>query len=350
VRYQQFPLTVEANPVDTLDENGLDKLAGAFDQEARLERHKRAHETAVRRIGEARKAGASLYVTDMSAADFAAVLEHAPDLITGWIEGHEQLTADFQRRVRLAEPAYLCLTEALLTADPELGAKLWRAVRQVSVVRFVGHAGVDELIHLPFRAPDHPAVDQLRKDLLGLDLSHTDEALFRVALAASLNGRDDWLAAQVEEDLGSSLLWVRRRGLTLRGFATGLSYPISDAWPEGPSLSDAETTRRRSARLLAQDVWARHWWRTYWAADTDAAAYAAWVLLLNSVDPRAHVWMASEAQPMAGTMRAQDRRANVALNLSKLKRAMEKRDDRLDQSYLHRRLADGIAPWAVQPG
>src|SRR5262249_34860735 len=156
---------------------------------------------------------ASLYLTDVDADDMGPVVRHAPDMVARWLEGQHERNADFKRRVRLAEAAYLALCEALLTQDPARGAELWRALKATLAIRYIGPAQVDEMIHMIFRAPDSEPVAALREELLGLQNSNTDRALFDLCLAASYSGKGAWLAAAIEADRASSLAWRQKRAL-----------------------------------------------------------------------------------------------------------------------------------------
>jgi hypothetical protein len=198
-------------------------------------------------------------------------------------------TADFERRVRLAEAPYLALCEALLSHDPERGAALWRALRLTVMTRFIGAAGVEELLHIVFRAPGSPAVEALRDGLLSLEHCHTDKALCEIAMAATYNGKADWLRSKIESDGASSRAWRRERGAILAGFTSRNDLPVAGAWPTGQIRTAHAELRRKSARLRSVEAYAQHWWRTFLAAQDPAAAYAAWVLFLRSADRRAWI-------------------------------------------------------------
>jgi hypothetical protein len=236
-----------------------------------------------------------------------------------------ELTADFKRRVRLAEAAYLALGEALLEHDPERGAALWRGLRATLTTRFIGNASVDELVHIAFRAPDSPATAGLRSELIGLDRCATDEALLNVAIAATFNGEASWLAEVVESDKTSEAAWRRKRGLVLGGFMAGNDLPVPDAWPDGEIRTGHEELRRKSARFRYQEACARHWWRAYLAAEDGPAAYAAWVLFLRSADRRAWSWISDDVQKSnKADAFFQLKLKHAQLNRSDLKRAMKK--------------------------
>ncbi len=344
-----FQFSVTPTQSETDPKHPFAALRAAMDVEARLKAHKRAVETAVKRIREARESGASLYLANVDAADLEPGLLYAPDLVGDWLEGSNESTTEFERRVRLAEAAYLALCEALLAYDAPRGAALWRSLRKVLTIRFIGDASVDELIHIPFRVPDTPAAAELRAELIRLDRCHTDQDLLNLVIAATFNGKVDWLSTIIEEDKASPLAWRRRRGTVLEGFTSHNNLPIADAWPDGEIRTGHEDLRRKSARFRYYEACAHHWWRTYLASEDGAQAYAAWVLFLRAADRRAWVWINGDTQAVSDTSAFFKLKISHArLNRSKLRRAMKKREDKLDKRFLNRDIVDGIGPWGKE--
>lgn len=333
--------SVEPRPTD---------LNTTLNVEAQRNAHWRALDTAVERIHTAQRSGAVLFLANIDAKDFAPVLQHAPDLVHKWLEGLSGPTNDFKRRVGLAEPAYVALCEALLGYDATVGAALWRSLRKTLNTRIIGRAGVDELIHLPFRAPDTPEVEKLRAELIDLRCCHTDRDLLEVALAATLNGKTGWLSGIIEADKASPLAWRRKRGIVLDGFTTSNGLPVTDAWPEGEIRTSHEELRRKSARSRYIGACSHHWWRTYVAAQNRVESYAAWVLFLRSADRRAWNWLSEDTPPGTSTdsfLRL--KMTHIQLNRSNLRRAMEKREDKFDKHFLGRRIFEGLPPWGKEP-
>lgn len=318
----------------------------AFDFEAQQKVHQRAVEVAAERWREARRSGASLYLASMVAEDFEPVLRHAPDLVDDWLAGSGEMTSDFARRVHLAEGAYLALCEALLKQDPPRGAALWRSLRSTLNTRFVGGAQIKEIMHLLFRVEDSSPVNDLRIELVGPPLCHTDQALFNVALAAEYNHKDEWLASIIAKDLASSLAWRRMRCRVLQGFRANNTLPIADAWTHGPVETAHEQLRWHSARFRFREASAHHWWRAFWSAQDVTQAYAAWILFLRSADRRAWIWMDEEARKANDGGKLYQLKLNhVRLNRSELRRAMEKREQSLDKTFLDRETVVGLGPW-----
>jgi hypothetical protein len=278
--------------------------------------------------------------------DFEPVLQHAPDMVDLWLEGFRDVTADFRRRVRLAEATFLALCEALLVCDPTRGTQLWRVLRETVTTRYVGAAGVEDLLHMVFRVANSPAVVALREEVLGLESCNTDQALFNLGVAASYNGKADWLAALIQADHASALVWKRKRGTILSGFTVNNALPVAGAWPDREIRTSYRELDRKSARFRWIDACARHWWQVYLAAQQPTEAYAAWVLFLRSADRRAWIWMRKDVQAANDASSFfKLKLSHPELNRSKLKRAMDKRTENFDKSFLDRKIIQGVDPW-----
>ena len=337
-------LTPGVPPGDTADP--LSNLRRDIDTEAQLEARRRAVDTALTRIRAARAAGASLYLANVEVEDMEQVVHHAPDQVEIWLQGAADRTKDFQRRVILAEPAYLALCEALLRHGQSCRADLWRNLKATTSTRFIGKASVDEMIHMVFRVPDSPAVAALHEDLVGLKNSSSDKDLFNLALGANLNGKTQWLVETIAKDKASTLPWRRKRGVVLEGFTAGNSLPQSAAWPDGKIDTAHEGLRWRSARFRYFEGCAHHWWRAYLAAPDSATAYASWILFLRSVDRRAWVWMEQDVrEDYDADAFSKLKMSHAEINLAHVKRQMEKREEKLDKEFLGRETRSGVGPW-----
>lgn len=342
------PLLVSAEPRASPQEQGdpVAKMRAALDPDGRANARMHAFEIAASRIDDARKSGASLYLMEMGSEDLELVLQHASDLLDGWLEGYRERTMDFRRRVRLAEPAFLALCEALLRRDPARGSELWHALNATMATKYVGAAGIDELLHIVFRVPDSTPVATLRREVVSLSRCNSDRDVFNVAVAAAYNGQTAWVAAVAVEDQASPLVWRQRRGLLFAGFDTGNVLPVADAWPEGKVQSNRADLRWKAARFRWSEACAHHWWRAYLAAHDAVEAYAAWILFLRSVDGRAWTWMREDVEAQIARDAFFDQKlAHVQLNRSDLKRAMEKRPERIDRKFLDDDIVDGVGPW-----
>ncbi len=281
------------------------------------------------------------------AEDFVPVLQHTPDIVEQWLEGFCEPTADFQRRVLFAEKAFLALCEALLVHDPERGVQLWKTLwKTLSVTMVPRYISTADLLHIIFRVPDSPAVTVLRDELAGLEHCHTDQALFNLAIVASCNGKDDWLATLIKQDQTSKFAWRRKRAIVLAGFTVNNTLPVEDAWPSGEIKTGYANLAQKAARYRWAEGCARHWWRAYLASSDPTKAYAAWVLFLRSADRRCWVWM---NQDIEAAQESDDffklKVIHAGLNQGKLENALKKREDKLDKNFLDRRIFAGVGPW-----
>lgn len=318
----------------------------SIDIDTRIKALNLAAETAASRIDEARSAGASLYLSHLDQADFAAALQFAPDMVDRWLEGSSERTVDFRRRVHLAEGAFHALCEALLSHDSKRGVNLWHALRATAIATYIGSAGIDDSLHMIFRAPDTPAIIKLREELLDPEHSDTDQALLNTAIAATFNGKTDWLNTMIDSDLKSALTWKRRRGEVLSGFAANNALPIARAWPDGEIKTNHAALDMRAARFKWIEACAHHWWKTYLKAQNPVDAFAAWILFLNAADPRAWIWMQQEIQLANDSSDFfKLKLSHAQLNLPKLEQAMKKRIDKLDKKLFDQDICLGIGPW-----
>lgn len=335
------PFAISVTPRANTSNGPLSQLGSLMNSETQREAARRAVDTAVKRIDDARAAGADLYLHSLRPEDFSSILDYVPSAVDAWIAGYATNTADFRTRVILAEGFFLALCEALLTRNMHHG--LWRALCGSLTTRFVGEAKVQQLIHMLFRAKD--STDALRADLLGLSMTNSDQDLFDLVLAAILNGEETWLDGVIAEDEASGVVWRRQRAGKLRAFRANNRLPV-DAWPIGLADDSAEFRRREIVRWKRSEAFARHWWDLYWEAESDDDAYAAWQLLLSGIDRRAFIWMKSQATETSVTgVRSARRRRHVALNLNALKSAMKKSEKKLDEEFLGRKTVLGIGPW-----
>lgn len=340
------PPWYSARPVPPEEPNSAEALKHALDEKAQKEAHERASETARARIAEARKEGASLYLEFVTREDGQAILKHGPDMLTRWLDGHETLSAEFVRRVQLAEGLFLAIAEALLIEQPARGMSVWRAVGHAMRTRVTGAAQLPELWHMLFRVPASAEVIAMREALLDPKQTNTDAQLYELALAAQLNGSTAWLEAVIVRDLGSQVPWLQQRAEILRGFMAENELPVADAWPEGQSLSWAQDVRRGAARLRYLEACARHWWREYWRREDPEAAFAAWILFKQCADRRALCWMRQEADagPLEEAQRAR-RRRHWALNRPRWKHGADKSGLSLQRTFLRRNTDDMVWPW-----
>lgn len=338
---KQYPFSISMIPKPVTDDP-FEGLRDAMDAEKQHADRRRAVDTALERIRTAHQDGATLYLHDLEPGDLAPIIKHVPNVVALWIEGADVATADFKRRVRLAEGLYLALCEALLIASPQQGAMLWRALGEALITRFVGVALIEEMIHMLFRVPESEEIENLLKDLL--DSADNDQRLFEIAVAASVNGKEAWLDRVIQNDKASATVWRCQRAQKLDGFKSGNSF--LDIWPEGPE-EDLRTSRaNETAQWRHKEACARHWWNSYWTVECAESAYSAWILFMESADRRAYGWMSSETSELDEfDSTVQRRMAHASYNLSNLKSAIKKQESQMDSKFLGRRIVEGIGPW-----
>jgi hypothetical protein len=317
-----------------------DTLAGlneALNLDRRLQIRDRAIQTAKERIQAARAGGASLHMRDFRVQDMLPFIQHAPTAINAWIEGMEEGTSDFQRRVRRSEGFFIALTEALLQCDPARGETLWLGVRDALVTTYVGAAEVDAMTHMAFRVDNAP--DSLRQRILAQ--ATTDQALLEVVIAAAMHGRGEWLSAAAAADSSCGVTWRLQRSRKIRAFDPGLTSEVPE-WPVGQGESLRVSRERAVESWTRREAFARYWWDSYWSAPSEDLAYAAWVLLLKSVDRRGHVWMRLPDDAASFTP---GRLAHFRVNRNELYKAMKTHEKNLDREFLGRRITAAIGPW-----
>ena len=277
--------------------------------------------------------------------DLEPVLQYAPDIVEQWLEGCSGLTTEFLNRAH--NSAFLPLCEALLKLDPCRGVQLWRVLHDALPFRRTGAAGVEELWHMVFRVPDSPEILTLREELVELEYCNTDQALFDLAVAASFNGKSEWLTRRIEVDQQSSDTWRRQRAAVLKGFTSKNTLPVEGAWPDGEIHTNYADSAKTSARNQWAEACARHWWKIFLRAPSPTEAYAAWVLFLRSADRRALIWIQQEietAQNSDDFFRL--KMTHFHLNQENMKNALKKREDRIDRNFLYSKIFEGVVPWA----
>jgi len=339
-----FAISLSAPAVDDSLEP-TQALRAALDFEGRRNARQQAAEIALQRIDDARKAGADLFLASFKSIDLQPLFIHAPDIVDAWCAGASAVTTEFTHRVHLAEGFYFALCEAALEERPDLGSVLWRALRRIGCPGQIGLSKISELIHIPFRVRKTSQSGQLLDDLLDIRNANTDKDLFDIAMAATINGREEWLRKAIEEDYRSGDTWRLWRAELLAGFRSGNFLPIDEAWPAG-ELGSAAYRTYQSARWRMGEATARHWWKTFLEAQDAAQANAAWVLFMRCADRRALRWVRTELpQWRMGDKLQRMKRLHAVYNYQALLRAIEKREANMPESFLGRKKVRGIHPW-----
>ena len=297
-------------------------------------------------IQETQKNGGDLLLSPIDPRDIDDCLVDNPEFVSNLLDGMELRSKDFRKRVQRAEMFFLAFCESLLKTNPEMGCRLWKALREVVHARYTGAANVSEMLHIIFRIPEGLHVESLRFELLGLSCCNTDKQLFEIALAAQYNGRESWLAAQIDQDRSSQVAWKIRRSYVLEAFTIGNPISLSDAWPCGPTTSEMAELRHWSARQRLQEAFSRHWWQEFVTAPDYLAAYRAWILFLKSSDRRAYIFLRNAASLLEDESEFGRRKwAHLKLNKHNMERAFEENEKNLDERFLHRSVSTEIPPW-----
>lgn len=345
-RAHHWPLTysVEPRPMDYGD--GREALASALDVESRIQHALRVTNAITQAVSDARRAGASLHRVHFDTKDLAPVLDHAPDVVDQWLQGLSADTPELKRRIRLAEGFYVALCELLLENDPKRGARLWHTIRKAKIVRFVELGSVDTMILMPFRVAESTPVLELREYIRSPNGSNTDEALLDLAIAARACGKLNWVGQCCEEDLSSDT-WHRERGIVMQGFVAHEPHAMTRPLAQMSTTDPGAHQHHRAAGWLRSWVSASHWWHIYKTTEDSSEAYAAWMLFLSSVDRRSWALMEQEiAENGAHQGLSRQKLVHAVLNRHNVKRAAKKREAKLDQGYLFRKVGEYVGPWA----
>ena len=286
-------LTLPDNDVedDGLDQNA--RLQRMLDPEAGVERYERAKREVDEYLTRAKNQGAVLTARWIDVADARLLVQHCSAEVERWTEGVALRTPEFRNKVNRAGGLFLALCEVLLEEHPERGVELWHALTETLRTRFIGQAGINELAHLIFRAPDSEPVLSLRDSLYSLRRNPTDKDYLETVMCARLNGQDSWLNRKVSEDEASGQDWRRMRAILVSGFI-GEADPAHALWNEGPTVGTWGALRNRALLWTNRQGQARYWWRQFLKSTAAESAYAAWQVFLTCADRRAWAWIHEE--------------------------------------------------------
>lgn len=283
-------------PDEDVEDDGVDqnaRLQRMFDPDARIERYERARREVGEYLTRAKDQGAVLAARWIEAADARLLVHHCSAEVGRWTEGATQRTAEFRNKVNRAGGLFLAVCEVLLEEQPERGVELWHALADTLRTRFVGIAGINELMHMVFRSADSGSVLALRDSLYSLRRNATDKDYLETAICASVNGQVSWLRSKMSEDEASGQDWRRMRAILVGGFA-GETEPQAAVWAEGPTVGAWGALRTGALMWSNRQGQARYWWRQFLTSATVELAYAAWQVFLACADRRAWAWIHEE--------------------------------------------------------
>jgi hypothetical protein len=319
------------------DEEGL---AEAFNLETRVRKQQEANAAGRAYLERMRSLGETLASTFVRIQDARMLVSHCSAEVERWLDGMESLTPAFRNRLNAAGGLYLALCEALIEVNSPIATTLWHAIGSALKIQFVGAAKLNELYHIPFRAPETAVALHLRETLYELRTNANDAAYMELVICAMVNKQQEWLSSKIEEDATSGEDWRRARAVVVRGLA---GVPACDErleWPEGPVETHGESLRHVAMLRQNSASIARHWWKTFLDAPDTRDAYAAWILFCRYADRRAHAWMSEDmsARQQVGEL-WRLKLLHIELNRSALTSAMKdnesKRLKSLDQHLFH---------------
>lgn len=308
----------------------------------RMEELSKAAAASIRKI---RASGYSFYLQSFEVSAVRAAYNCAPAEWNKLLDGGQDKTSDFVKRVRSAEGLYMALCEVMLEVAPAQGAVLWEALASVVRTKMKGTAGISEFIHMVFRAPDSPEVEKLRESLTAFALTSTDLAILDTVIAAQVNSCDGWLDKLIQQDQASAYQWRRKRGLMLDALR---SYPDPQTldWPFGLKVTSIESLASRMAKWHNRGALARMWWSRFIQAVDAPSAFAAWKVFLTCADRRAYVWMKKEAESAFKDSELDRlRKLHVRMNCSQLERNLSAREEKTNGLNNHLFGREAPAHW-----
>ena len=336
------------------DRGDRDDILSFFERASRPEQYAERRQEIIRSyidaVRQARRSGAQLLHAHFEPEDFDLVLDLYPEALERWLEGMDPCSAEFRRKVRLAEGFFVGLCEALLKRDPSRGIPLWRILRPSLATRFIDGTGIDRLKYSPFAAPPCPPVDAVLADLYSPEESPTDDDLWDILVAARRSGRVDWLERMVSRDELSHCPAHRRRAAFLRPLLTRPDIAGNDAWPSSEPIGGYQEIHRQSWILGQREAFAAHWLRKFAEADTPETAHAFWVLFTACSDRRIRTWLFKDYDRYAasnGPIESAKQRF-FEHERNHLKSAISENEKLLAKNFTSQRISEALLPWRAR--
>jgi hypothetical protein len=283
-------VSIEPSLQHSSEDEDEDDVLKPFDLEGRWARDQAARETGEAYLRNAKSAGAVMATRVVSLEVARILVERCPEAISRWLDGLGESTQTLVSRINLAGGLFLALCEALLESKPEQGAQLWHFLRSHLRIRFVGIAGINELVLMLFRLRGSAEVLELKKRLYSIAENANDDTYRDLVLAAVSQGDSTWLKSAIATDEAASEPFRRKRALTLRGFLP-VEEPFQPIWREGECIGSWDMVRIRAQETMNQANQARYWWRSFLTAPNTRSAFCAWQIFLASADRMVWVWM-----------------------------------------------------------
>jgi hypothetical protein len=207
-----------------------------------------------------------------------------------WISPLLDGTIEGRRLLALCQGLYESLCATLLKLEPEIGAKLFRAIVKHRPSRIVDSAtDIPHLLFSLFEAEESVYVRELWNELR--DGCDSDKALSELAHLAQSCGKGNWFDQTIKSYLDSDIEYDRARGLRLLGFSTEEKHMDQlQAWVDGNGRSWLMDVAKEALQCGKRNLWARTWLERFIKEEDRVKSWAAFRLFLRCVDKRFRIW------------------------------------------------------------
>lgn len=234
------------------------------------------------------------------------------------------------------------LTTALLRARPEIGARLWVALRDSydhGIMR------LPDFETLPLRGVEHEAVWKARDVML--ERAKTDLALARIADEACARGLKDWLLNSLDSDLRQEANAGRMaRAMAIAGFCDS-SPALDQFWAERlaqpPAPGWLAQVHAWAWGHYQRNQWARHWLTGFLDEPDRDRAFGLHQLFMSCADRRVWSWASD-------MLRSRDRvphlwEQHLSLSSPALNKRIENREKELKETLYGTKTERILSPW-----
>lgn len=319
-------------------------LEKVFDTKARLDELQLAEREALSSIAAHRKTGRAFYGEWVRPKHLEALLVAAPDELNRWLQGVNESDKSFALRIRNAAGFYISLCRLLLSKDPEVGIKLWRAIDSTPhLTQFIGDAGINWQLLIAFETEETVDSRSLWDELWDIPRTRTDLDLFQIVLAAELGGRREWLDDSIKRDMASALPWHHFRAAFASSFR--ISPDLDRAVLNNPPglYSSLQQAKQQAAEIAARGVWQHHWLKQFATVQSDREAFASFTIFLTQADRR---WtLIVDRLQRDGFVISDERMRFLRMRQADIERKSKKLDDGLRKVFLGRRTVTTVWPW-----
>ena len=322
-------------------------IGRALDFEDRIRRADESRRAVLDAADDQRRAGNLWFVTGPPQSTLEAVITSQPEIVTRWLAASVSESTD--ARLVYLHPAFfeeLCM--ALLKVWPDRGVDLWH---QLGTIQGLGlrrdEATQARLIDLAlWRVESHGPVVEARRHLIRE--AKSDLELARLAIAAEVGGRTEWLCAELRKMLQSGRLLEAAQAIALAGLMSDSrvweDVTVEFVRDKPRHWVDEFATTVRAWR--ERDGFARHWFTQFTVHTDDVEAWASFRLFLRCVDRRFWIWRSAIEDAAPGETYTDSRRRFLEYEISSVKEATQKNEQALKKTLLAGRvLQSQISPW-----